>query len=119
MALVGLVAASIAGMMVGAQLNTTVADHVTTTTAVAISRIEVLASMSFVAAPLQEGGSLDSSADGYSEDPWAEDERIYVRWRVVDESSVMKRIDVVAGIRGAAGGSLRESLLSTYKLRME
>lgn len=119
MALLAVIASSVGGVMFGATLSVEVADDVTRTTAAANARIEWLASLQFDADELAAGGSLTSSVDGFSEDPLATDADLYVRWQIVDESSFMKRIDVIAGIRGTANGSPRESRLGTLRILME
>lgn len=119
MALLAAVATSIAGVLFGAHFSVEVADDVTRTTAAASARIELLASLPFDAPALRTGGSLTSSVDGYSEDPVPGDDDLFVRWQIVPESSLMKRIDVVAGVRGTVNGSPRESRLGTLRILME
>ncbi len=119
MLLLAIVATSVAGLITGAQLSTTVADHVTRTTAVASAQVDSLASLAFDADGLQPGGSLDSAVDGYSEVPSAVDEDLFVHWQITDESSFMKRIDVRVGVTGRDATLGRETTLTTFKILME
>jgi len=49
----------------------------------------------------------------------AGDDRTFVRWQISDESGVMKRIAVRAGVRSAAGTVLRDVRLETFRLKLE
>ena len=72
----GIMAISMAGVIVGAQVSTEMADHVTRTTAIASTQIETLNGLAFDSAAFQAGGRLDSSIAGYSVYSWPDDPNV-------------------------------------------
>lgn len=113
-ALVGLVALAVAPLMLMAVQTSAVAQEVTGLTAAGSDQIEVLRALPFTDGQLAAGGSITSSATGYSLDPYEGDANLYIRWRITDENASRKHIELVAGIRNSIWGPPRETALETY-----
>jgi len=113
--LVGLVALAVAPLMLMAVQTSAVAQEATELIEVGTERIEILRALPFTDAQLVAGGSITSSVGNYSLDPLDGDDNRYIRWRITDESSSRKHIELVAGIRNSVWGPPREVTLETYR----
>lgn len=85
-------------------------------TVLASDRLEELASLQFDDSDLTAGGSLTESLSDYSVDPVPGQDDLYVRWQVLDESTLLKHIRVAAGSRLAIVGPAREVVIETYRV---
>lgn len=117
--LAGLIAVSIAPMVLLAMQTTSVAEEITELTALAYDELEVLTALPFEDTGLAAGGALDRSVADYSIDPIPGADDYYLRWRVTDESPIMKRISIVVGSYDDDGTSRREVLVETFRTSMQ
>lgn len=92
------------------------AEEASQLTVLASDRLEELASLPFDAEGLQAGGSVTVSDDGYAVDPVPGEEKFYVRWQIIDQSSLLKHIRVAAGSRLAIAGPAREVVIETFRV---
>lgn len=113
--LVGLVALAVAPLMLMAVQTSAVAQEATDLVSEGSEQMEILRALPFTDAQLAAGGSITSSAAGYSLDPLDGDTNRYLRWRIIDESASRKHIELVAGIRDSVWGPAREVVLETYR----
>lgn len=113
--LVGLVALAVAPLMLMAVQTSAVAQESTELTGIATRRVEILRSLPFDDPALVAGGDLDSSAAGYSIDPFEGDANRYVRWQIVDETASRKHLTMVVGVRESIWGPPRSIRLETYR----
>ncbi len=122
--LVGLLSMPIAMMQLLAIETSEAAQELTELTVAGIDWLEHLNSLPFEDPLLNAGGSLTQSAPGYSRDPLLDaggslTQRApgrYMRWRIVDESLITKRITLIVGVRDSIAGSTRETTFETYRL---
>ncbi|MFQ5743627.1 MAG: prepilin-type N-terminal cleavage/methylation domain-containing protein [Acidobacteriota bacterium] len=117
--LVGMVALAIAPLMLMAVQTSAVAQEATELTAVGAERMEILRALPFADAQLAAGGSITSSAAGYSVDPVNGDANRYIRWQVTDENPSRKHIELVVGVRQSVWGPPRETTLETYRTDLQ
>lgn len=118
-ALVGMVALAVAPLMLMAVQTSAVAQEVTEITSAGSRQLAVLRAVPFADGQMAAGGSLDSSAPGYSLDPYNGDANLYVRWQIIDASASRKHIELVSGIRNSIWGPPRETLLETYRTDLQ
>ena len=114
--LMGSVALAIGASVQMSMLASLNAEATTELSARAMTEMEWLLLLPFDAPELQPGGSLTTSRTGYSRDP-ADDPDHFVRWEIVDETRLIKRIIVVSGQRTAASGPPRLARVETFRLR--
>ena len=115
MMLLSFVALAITPMLMMGALTSSAAQDATELSVAASDRLEYLAALPFDDPALVAGGGTGSSVSGYSEDPYAGDSDRYVRWQVVDESAILKRIVLVAGERNSVVGPTREVRVETFR----
>lgn len=115
-AVTGMVTLGIASMMGLAVSATGASQEITELTVVAVDQLETLNSLPFSDARLTAGGSLTTSADGYSIDPLEGTDDGYLRWEIADESFSLKRITVVVGLRDPELGNDRELAFETFRI---
>ena len=113
--LTGLISLPIAMMQLLAIETSDAAQELTELTVAGIDWLEHLISLPFEDPLLNAGGSLTESAPSYSRDPLDDDLRRYMRWRIVDESPITKRITLIVGVRDSVAGSTREATFETYR----
>jgi len=113
--LVGLVALTVAPLMLMAVQTSAVAQEATELTSIGTERMEILRALPFSDAQLAAGGSIVASSEGYSVDPYGGDADRYLRWQITDESISRKHIELVIGVRNSVWGPPREIALETYR----
>ena len=117
--LVGLVALAVAPLMLMAVQTSAVAQETTELTNIGTQQIQTLRALPFTDQQLAAGGSIISSTDGYSLDPYEGDVDRYIRWQITDEGVGRKHIEMAAGVRTAIWGPPREILLETYRTDLQ
>lgn len=117
--LLGLAAMSYGTLMLTAAATQERSWEHTTLSATAVERMEGLLQLPFDDDAWQAGGSLTSSAPGYSLEPIPvnADPNGYLRWKITDESVLMKRITVLAGHPNRSATGVRELQVETFRLR--
>lgn len=113
--LLSVVALSVAPMLMMGVATSAVSQEATELTVAASDQLEFLASLPFGDAQLAAGGSIASSAAGYSVDPFQGDPNLYLRWQIADETAILKRIQLVAGNRNSVFGPTREVQIETFR----
>ncbi|MFQ5743630.1 MAG: prepilin-type N-terminal cleavage/methylation domain-containing protein, partial [Acidobacteriota bacterium] len=113
--LVGMVALAVAPLMLMAVQTSAVAQESTELTALGAERMEILRALPFADPQLAGGGSLTSSAAGYSVDPVNGDANRYIRWQITDENPSRKHVRLVTGVRDSIWGPPREVTLETFR----
>jgi len=119
--LLGLAAMAYGTLMLTASATQARSWEHTTLSATAVERMEALLQLPFDDNAWQAGGSLTSSAPGYSFEPIPvnADPNGYLRWEITDESVLMKRITVLAGHPNPSATGMREVQVETFRLRSE
>ena len=119
--LLGLAAMSYGTLMLTAAATQERSWEHTTLSAAAVERMEALLQLPFDDNAWQAGGSLTSSAPGYSFEPIPVNVHPngYLRWEITDESVFMKRITVLAGHPNHSATAVREVQVETFRLRNE
>ena len=95
------------------------AQETTELTNIGTQQIQTLRALPFTDQQLAAGGSIISSTDGYSLDPYEGDVDRYIRWQITDEGVGRKHIEMAAGVRTAIWGPPREILLETYRTDLQ
>ena len=113
--LVGLIALSVAPLMMLANQAAAAAQESTELVAVGAAQMEALRGLGFADPQLAAGGSITASAAGYSMDPYNGDPNQYLRWEIIDDNAARKRIQLVVGNRAAIWGPPREMLIETFR----
>ncbi len=115
MALLLFASLSIVPVLLTGVFTSATSQEITELTVAAGDRLELLATYEFAATGLQAGGDLGSSDAGYSVDPFDGDSDRYLRWQIIDESAILKRIVIVAGERDSVVGPPREIRVETFR----
>lgn len=115
MMLLSFVALAVAPMLMMGVLTSSVSQEATELAVAASDQLEFLAALPFDDTRLVAGGSITSSATDYSLDPLDGDADRYLRWEIVDESLILKRITLVAGERESVMGPTREVRVETFR----
>ena len=113
--LVGMVALAVAPLMLMAVQTSAVAQEATELTSLGTERMEILRALPFTDGQLAAGGSITTSASGYSVDPVDGDPDRYLRWQITDQSASRKHIELVVGVRKSVWGPPRELTLETFR----
>ena len=117
--LLGLVALAVAPLMLMAVQTSAVAQESTELTNDGTEQMEALRALPFTDGQLAAGGSIVSSAAGYSMDPYKNDADRYVRWQITDAGVARKHIEMAVGVRKSIWGPPREILLETYRTDLQ
>jgi len=113
--LVGMVALAVAPLMLMAVQTSAVAQEATELTSLGTERMEILRALPYTDGQLAAGGSITTSANGYSVDPVGGDADRYVRWQITDQSASRKHIELAVGVRKSVWGPPREISLETFR----
>lgn len=110
-----IIALAVAPMMLMAVQTSAIAQELTELTVQGSGQLEILRSLAFTDPRLNAGGSITSSAVGFSVDPVNGDPERYMRWQIVDDNAARKRVTLVVGVRNSIFGPPREFTLETFR----
>jgi hypothetical protein len=97
--IIAVVALSVTQTLLSAVDTTDSAQVLTEVTLRGIEHLESLRALPFEDDRLEAGGSLTQSEAGYSEDPLRGHDGHFMRWTIVDETPMLKRVTLVVGSR--------------------